>query len=176
MPEKNAFIGPATSDYEAKISQETALLAHRSDRAGPEPFGDPLSGLVLVMEEPMETASNRVIDALRRCLAALKLDRAYVVWPSQYLLEETLSLEPGALVAVGSAAARSIDFLDYPLAKTSFSETPEGLWFTWTEGTLGLRLPALAPALNDTSAKRRFWQAFLALRTLDLDKKPGYRL
>jgi hypothetical protein len=48
----------------------------------------------------------------------------------------------------------------------AFSEAPEGSWFIWTKGTRGLRLPALAPALDDPDAKRRFWTAFLALRTL----------
>jgi hypothetical protein len=159
------------SDYEAKISQEAALLARRSQRVGPEPFGDPHSGVVLVMEGTAEVASGRLIDALRRSLAAVKLDRAYITWSSPHLLEEILSLEPSVLVAVGPTAARSIDFLNYPLAKTRFSEIPEGSWFTWTEGALGLRLPALAPALDDAAAKRHFWRTFLALRALDLGKK-----
>jgi uracil-DNA glycosylase len=177
MPERNtSSIGYVTSDYEVKISQEAALLARRSHRVGPEPLGDPLSAIVLVMEGPTEAASDRLIDALRRSLAAVKLDRAYVTWFSPHLLEEILSLEPGVLVAVGPTAARSIDLLNYPLAKTRFLETPEGSWFTWTEGALGLRLPALAPALDDAGAKRHFWRTFLTLRALDLDKKRGYRL
>lgn len=174
MPERNTSIGSVTSDYEAKISQEAILLARRSHHVGPEPFGDPLSGVVLVMEELAEAASDRLIDALRRSLAAVKLDKAYVTWSSPHLLEEILSLEPGVLVAVGPTAARSIDFLNHPLAKTRFSEAPEGSWFTWTEGALGLRLPALVPALDDDGAKRRFWRAFLVLRVLDLGKKPDY--
>jgi hypothetical protein len=48
----------------------------------------------------------------------------------------------------------------------AFSEAPEGAWFAWTKGTRGLRLPALGEALDDVDAKRRFWTAFLALRTL----------
>jgi hypothetical protein len=70
------------------------------------------------------------------------------------------------LVAVGPDVARAIDSLNYPLAKTGFSDAPEGSWFAWTKGTSGLRLPALAPALSDADAKRRFWRAFLALRVL----------
>jgi hypothetical protein len=96
----------------------------------------------------------------------VNLDGAYVTWSSPDLLEEILSLEPGALVAVGPGAARAIDAIGYPLVKTGFSEAPEGSWFAWTTGTFGLRLPALAPALVDAEAKRRFWQAFLSLRSL----------
>jgi len=172
MPEINTSVDPAASDYEAKISQEAALLARRSMRVGPEPFGDPLSGVLLVLERKVGVDNARLVDALCRSLAAVKLDRAYVTWSSPYLLEELLSLEPGALVVVGPAAARSIDSLDYPLAKTGFSEAPEGSWFTWKRGTLGLRLPALSSALDDASAKRRFWRAFLALRALGPNENP----
>ena len=86
--------------------------------------------------------------------------------PGEYAAEEILSLEPDALVAAGPTASRAIDSCNYPLAKMTFSEAPEGSWFAWTKGTRGLRLPALAPALDDASAKRRFWAAFLALRAL----------
>lgn len=165
MPERNASSPPTAKAYEAKTSYETTRLARRSKHAGlAQPFGDPLSGIVLVMDRA--AASARLVDALRRSLAVVKLDGAYVTWSSPDLLEEILSLEPGALVAVGPAAARTIDALGYPLAKTGFSESPEGTWFTWTKGTLGLRLPDLAPALVDTDAKHRFWKAFLALRAL----------
>jgi hypothetical protein len=34
---------------------------------------------------------------------------------------------------------------------------------------LGLRLPALASALTDDEAKRRFWRAFRSLRDLGPD-------
>ncbi len=161
---------PDASDYEAKTSHEIVQLAIRADREAPEPFGNPLYGVVLVAEGG--TASDRSIDALHRSLAAVKLDDAYVTWSHPNLLEEMLALEPGALVAVGPAAARAIDSLDYPLAKTRFSETPEGSWFAWTRGTRGLRLPALAPALEDADAKRRFWRAFLALRALNVRVDP----
>jgi hypothetical protein len=158
---------PLTSgDYGAKTSREAARLAYRATRTGPEPFGDPLSGILLIAEPAAGAANAGVVDALRRSLAAVKLDGAYVTWPHSNLLEEILSLEPGALVVLGPAAARTIDSLDYPLARTLFSESPEGSWFDWTKGTSGLRLPALAPALEDAAAKRRFWHAFLALRTL----------
>jgi hypothetical protein len=161
---------PASDDYGAKTSREAAQSARRATRTGPEPFGDPLSGILLIAEPAAGAANVRanagVVDALRRSLATVKLDGAYVTWPHSDLLEEILSLEPGALVAVGPAAARAIDSLDYPLARTSFSESPEGSWFDWTKGTSGLRLPALAPALEDAAAKRRFWHAFLAIRAL----------
>lgn len=162
---ENASSPHAANAYNAKTSYEAGRLARRSKHAGLESFGNPLSGIVLVAESPAEAASARMASALRRSLAAVKLEGAYVIWPSPNLLEEILSLEPGALVAVGSAAG-AIDDLGYPLAGTRFSEAPEGSWFAWTRGTLGLRLPALAPALEDTDAKRRFWRAFLALRAL----------
>ena len=165
----NGFPLPA-GDYGAKTLREAAQTARRATRTGPEPFGDPLSGVLLVAEPAAVAANARanagVADALRRSLATVKLDAAYVTWSHSDLLEEILSIEPGALVAVGTAAARAIDFLAYSLARTSFSEAPEGSWFAWTKGTSGLKLPALAPALKDQDAKRRFWRAFLALRTL----------
>ncbi|CAA9424859.1 MAG: hypothetical protein AVDCRST_MAG78-1286 [uncultured Rubrobacteraceae bacterium] len=166
MPE-NDIPPSATRDYEAKTSHEAARLARRVARAGtPQPFGDPLSGIVLVAKPTGGPADARMVDALRRSLAAVKLDRAYVAWSHPNLLEEILSLEPIALVPLGPAAAHAIDSCNYPLAKAPFSEAHEGSWFAWTKGTHGLRLPDLAPALADTAAKRRFWEAFLALRTL----------
>lgn len=156
----------STGDYGAKASREVAQIASRTRRTGPEPFGNPLSGILLVAEPAAGAANARVVDALRRSLATVKLDEAYVTWTHSDLLGEILSLEPGALVAVGPAAARAIDSLDYPLARTAFSEGSEGSWFAWTKGTSGLRLPALAPALEGDDAKRRFWRAFLALRAL----------
>ena len=167
----NASPPHAANAYEAKTSHEVGRLARRSKYAGLGPFGDPLSGVVLVAESPAEPVGPRMADALRRSLAAVKLDGAYVTWSSPNLLEEILSLEPAALVAVGPAV-RAIDDLGYPLARTGFSEAPEGSWFAWTRGTSGLRLPALAPALVDADAKRRFWQAFLALRALAREEYP----
>jgi hypothetical protein len=165
---KNDFPPHAgTRDYEAKTSHETARLARQAAHAGlPQPFGDPLSGIVLVAESATEPTGARVVDALRRSLASVKLDRVYVTWSHPDLPEEILSLEPDALVAAGPTAAYAIDSCNYPLAKMAFSEAPEGSWFAWTKGTHGLRLPALAPALDDADAKRRFWAAFLALRVL----------
>lgn len=165
MPRKTSRT--AASDYEAKISSEISQLARRTDRPGPPPFGDPLSGIILVAEPAPErdTETNtRMADALHRSLSTLKLDRAYVTWTHPYLLEEVLSLEPSALVAVGPDAASAIDALDYPLVKTPFSEATEGSPFAWTDGASGLLLPALATALTDDDAKRRFWRAFLAMR------------
>jgi hypothetical protein len=159
------------SDYEAKVSYETNRIAQLLKHTGPAPFGDPLSGVVIVVESTAGTKSDadaanaRLVDALRRSLAAIKLDRAYVTWSGPNLLEEILSVEPAALVAIGSAT-HAIDSSGYPLVRTPFSEASEGSWFAWTKSTSGLKLPALAPALRDTEAKRQFWGAFLNLRAL----------
>jgi hypothetical protein len=166
MPRKKT-LRTAMSDYEAKTSHEAVQLEETA-RIGPKPFGDPLSGVVLVAEAAAGATCDKVIEAIRRSLVAVELERAYVTWSHPKLLTEMLSLEPTALVAVGPAA-RTIDLLNYPLAKTQFSEAAEGSWFAWTEGTSGLRLPDLVPALTDADAKRRFWQAFLAIRTLASD-------
>jgi hypothetical protein len=173
---ENASSPPATDAYGTKTSHEAARLARCTGHAGlPRPFGDPLSGVVLVAEEG-GVAHAGVVSALLRSLAAVKLDEAYVTWSSSPdLLEEILALEPVGLATVGTAS-QVIDSLGYPLARARFSEAPEGSWFAWTKGTFGLRLPALAPALNDADAKRRFWRAFLALRALAHDEEPGYRL
>ena len=171
----NASSLSAAGDYEAKTSHEVARLARRMGRTGPEPFGNPLSGLMLVAEPATGVPVARIVDALRRSLTSVKLDGAYyVTWSHPDLLEEILSLEPAALVAVGPAA-HAIDSLDYPLAKMPFSEAPEGSWFAWTKGASGLRLPALAPALEDAGAKRHFWRAFLALRALVPNREPSPR-
>ena len=113
---------PAASDYEGKVSREAAKAARRADLSGaPRPFGDPLSGIVLVAQPPAAAAAT---DALRRSLAAVGLDGARVVWPAPDLLETLLSLEPSVLVAVGPEAARALDASGYPLAKGSFSNAP----------------------------------------------------
>ena len=167
-PRKKRPPRPAASDYADKVSREAAKTARRADLSGaPRPLGDPLSGIVLVAEPPSDAgASARFTHALSRSLAAVDLEDACVVWPAADLPETLLSLEPSALVAVGPGAARAIDAASYPLAKTPFSDAPEGAWFAWTKGALGLRLPALAPALTDDEAKRRFWRAFRSLRDL----------
>jgi hypothetical protein len=128
------------------------------------PLGDPTSGIVIVVEQPV---GPRVLDALSRSREAVGLPDAYVTYEGTgLLLRELLSAEPSALVAVGPGAAGEIDALDYPLAQRPFSGVPEGAWFSWTKGTSGLLLPPLRPALSDDGAKRRFWRAFLALRDL----------
>jgi hypothetical protein len=134
-------------------------------RAGhPAPLGDPTSGIVLVVEQPV---GPRILQALERSLKTVELPEAYVTFASTGLLaREILAAEPHALVAVGPGAAREIDALGYPLVRRSFSEAESGVWFTWTKGTAGLSLPALIPALDDEGAKRSFWRAFLALRDL----------
>ncbi len=155
----------AASDYRAKVSHEATHLTRRMREAGHQaPSGDPGCGLMIVVEQPV---GPRVLDALARSLSALGLSDAYVMPSGTGLLyEEVLSTEPSALVAVGPGAAREIDTLAHPLAHHPYSDATPGEWFTWTKGTAGLLLPALAPALNDGEAKRRFWTAFLALRHL----------
>lgn len=118
------------------------------------------------MVEP--PAEPRVVEALSRSLEAVGLSRAYVTWTTSGALSEELrALDPPVVVACGPAAARAIDELGYPLAHRTFSDAREGAWFSWTRGAAGLRLPALAPALDDEAEKKRFWKAFQALRRLE---------
>lgn len=155
----------AEDDYRAKTEYEISVLSRRIKTSGhPLPAGDPSSGVVLVVEQPV---GPRVLRALERSLDTVGLAETYVTYASTgTLTEEILATEPHALVAVGPAAAREIDALDHPLAQNSFSEAQTGAWFTWTKGTAGLALPPLASALDDDAAKRRFWRAFLRLREL----------
>ncbi|TCJ16041.1 hypothetical protein E0L93_11190 [Rubrobacter taiwanensis] len=114
-----------------------------------------------VPETPPET------EAILKSLDAIRLAGAYLTWSSGGLLrQEILCTEPRALVVVGPQSARRVDEAGYPLARTSLLEASEGVWIDWRHGTAALRLPPLAPALEDRSAKRRFWQAFLRLRPL----------
>jgi hypothetical protein len=118
---------------------------------------------MLVVEQPV---GPRVTQALQRSLNTVGLPEAYVTYASTGLLaQEILAAEPHALVAVGPGAARDIDALEHPLAQCPFSTAESGAWFAWTKGTAGLSLPALAPALEDEASKRRFWRAFLTLRS-----------
>jgi len=158
---------PPYEDYRDKIAHEAARLARRAKATGlREPLGVPLpGGVLLVAEPPGYAAEDR---ALALSLSAVGLENAYVTRASDDPLREELhALEPQALVAVGPEAARALDDLENPLASSRFLDAPEGAWFAWTRGTRGLRLPALAPALRDEGAKRRFWRAFLALRALN---------
>lgn len=155
----------AASDYHAKTTHEADRLSRLAKKAGrPVPLGDASSGVMLAVEPPV---GPRLLDALTRSLESVGLSQAYVTWTDTgHLLEEILALEPDALVAVGPVAAQNLDALDYPLVRNLFSEAREGEWFSWTIGTAGLRLPPLAPALEDEAAKRRFWRAFLSLKRL----------
>jgi hypothetical protein len=155
----------AASDYGAKVAYEISHLSRSMQEDGhPAPLGDPTSGVVLVVEQPV---GPRVLQALDRSLKTVGLPQAYVTYASTGLLaQEILAAEPHALVSVGPGAAREIDALNHPLAQHSFSKADFGVWFTWTKGTVGLSVPALIPALDEDGAKRRFWRAFLALRDL----------
>ena len=155
----------AASDYRAKVAHEISHLSRLMKEAGhPTPLGDPASGVVLLVEQPV---GPRVLQALDRSLKTVGLPEAFVTYASTGLLAQVvLATEPHALVAVGPGAAREIDALGHPLAQHSFSEAETGVWFAWTKGTAGLSLPALISALDDDGAKRRFWRAFLALRDL----------
>jgi hypothetical protein len=138
------------------------------EQGHPAPLGDPASGVVLVLEQPV---GPRVLNAVQRSLGAVGLPEAYVTYESTGLLaNEMMATEPQALVAIGPGAVRDIDDLDHPLVKQPFSDAEPAAWFPWTKGTMGLVLPAIAPALNDDATKRRFWRAFLSLR--DLVYKP----
>ena len=108
----------------------------------------------------------RTLQALKLSLQAVGLHQAYVTCESTGLLaQEIQAAEPHVLVAIGAGAANDIDAIDYPLVRQPFSTAKLGVWFPWTKGTKGLRTPALAPALDDEAAKRRFWLAFLTLKT-----------
>jgi hypothetical protein len=155
----------AATDYARKTSYEATRLSNHMKQGGhPAPLGDPTSGVVLVLEEPL---GPRTIEALELSLQALRLQQAYVTYESTGLLAQQIqTTEPGVLVAIGAGAARDIDAIDYPLVKQPFSEAEPGVWFPWTKGTKGLLTPPLAPALQDDAAKRRFWLAFVTLRDL----------
>ncbi len=161
----------AASDYRAKAAHEVSNLSRLMKEAGhPAPLGDPASGVVLVVEQPV---GPRTLQALQRSLKTIELEEAYVTYVSTGLLaQEILATDPHALVAIGPGAAREIDALGHPLAQRSFAEAEIGVWFAWTKGTAGLSLPALNPALDDEGAKRRFWRAFLALRDLTPAPRP----
>jgi hypothetical protein len=155
----------AAGDYREKTAYEISRLAKRMKEQGhPAPLGDPASGVVLVVEQPI---GPRVLNALQRSLGAVGLPEAYVTYESTGLLaNEIMATEPQALVAIGPGAVRDIDDLDHPLVKQLFSDAEPAAWFPWTKGTMGLVLPSIAPALNDDATKRRFWRAFLSLRDL----------
>ena len=155
----------AAGDYEEKTAYEVSRLSKRMKQDGhPAPLGDPASGVVLVLEQPI---GPRALTALTLSLEAVGLPDAYVTYESTGLLAyEIQATGPHALVAIGEGAARDIDAIDYPLVRQAFSESEPGVWFPWKHGTAGLVLPAIVPALDDDAAKRRFWRVFLALRDL----------
>jgi hypothetical protein len=155
----------AAGDYTLKTAYEVSRLSSRMKGEGhPAPLGDPTSGVVLVLEQPF---GPRTLEALELSLQAVRLQQAYVTYVSTGLLaQEIQTTEPNVLVAIGAGAAHDIDAIDYPLVRQPFSEAEPGVWFPWTKGTKGLLTPALAPALHDDAAKRRFWSAFLPLKDL----------
>ncbi|MBA2692428.1 MAG: hypothetical protein H0U65_08040 [Rubrobacter sp.] len=146
------------------MSSELSAITREMKKSGnPEPLGDPLSGVVIVLGQPV---GPRALDAIKRSLETISLE-AYVTYTGTNLLERELLLaEPSILAAVGSDAAAEIDSLKHPLATKPFSTAAEGSPFAWKKNTAGLLLPLLAPALDDEEAKKRFWRAFLALRIL----------
>jgi hypothetical protein len=102
----------ATSEYRAKVAHEFSDLSRLIVESGhPAPLGDPTSGVVVVVEQPV---GPRVLQALERSLSTVGLQAAYVTYASTGLLaREILAAEPLALVAVGSGAARDIDALEH---------------------------------------------------------------
>jgi hypothetical protein len=164
-PERPHRPRDAAGDYREKTAYEISRLSKQMKEDGhPAPLGDPTSGLMLVVEQPL---GPRVLEALKRSLHVVGLPKAYVTYGSTGLLaQEIPATQPQALVAIGPGAVRDIDGLDHPLVKQPFSNAEPGAWFPWTKGTSGLVLPSIAPALSDERTKRRFWQAFLALKDL----------
>jgi hypothetical protein len=160
----------AASDYREKSAYEISRLSKEMKEQGfPAPLGDPTSGIMLVLEQPV---GPRPLEALKRSLDAVGLPEAYVTYESTGLLaREILATQPQVLVAIGPGAARDIDAVDYPLVKQPFSDAKPGFWFPWTKGTAGLALPAIAPALGDDATKLRFWRTFLSLRALSQERK-----
>lgn len=152
-------------DYRKKAAGEALGIARRLKTAGhPAPLGDPASGIVILVDQPV---GPRLLGALQRSLEVVSLSESYVTWSSTgLLLEEILAIQPSVLVSIGPGADLEIDALDYPLSRSSFSDAPHGAWFSWTSSTVGLSLPALAPALDDEEAKRIFWRTFLTLQKL----------
>ena len=156
--------GPA-EEYRAKANHEAAGISRRLKNLGyPPPLGELSFGVVLVLEPP---AGPRLVEAIRKSLEAVNLTGAYVTWsPAELLAEELLTANPSTLAAAGPRAAHEIDDIGYPLVRQPFSEATEGTLFSWTGGVTGLLLPPLAPALEDEAAKKRFWKAFLTLRSI----------
>ena len=155
--------GNAASDYQSSIRDQALRISRHLKNSGhPEPLGDPLSGVLILLERPV---GPRALNAIQRSLEVVRLPHAYVTWPSTGLLAEQITLsEPTVLAAIGPEAAQDIDSLHYPLAHNAFSDADEGTPFTWTKSTFGLLLPALAPALENETEKKRFWLAFLKLK------------
>jgi hypothetical protein len=154
----------APDDYLAKAERELSAITREMKRTGnPGPLGNPLSGTVIVLSQPV---GPRVLDAIRRSLDATQLD-AYVTYAATGLLRRELLLaEPSVLAASGPEAAAEVDALQHPLASKPFAEATEGAPFAWKRNTTGILLPSLAGSLDDEAEKRRFWQAFLTLRSL----------
>ena len=163
--ERSRLPHDAASDYRDKTAHEISRISRRMKKSGhPTPLGDPASGIVLVLEQPV---GPRVLEALKLSLRTVGLPEAYVTYAATGLLaEELLAIEPHALVAVGTDAARDIDAASHPLISQPFLEAEQGVFFSWTKGTSGLLVPSLEPALDDEAAKRRFWRTFLGLKAL----------
>ena len=76
----------AASDYRAKVAHEISHLSRIMKKAGhPAPLGDPTSGVVLVVEQPV---GPRVLQALDRSLKTVDLPDAYVTYTSTGLLAQ----------------------------------------------------------------------------------------
>ena len=115
----------ATGDYRAKTAYEISVVSRRMKESGhPAPLGDPTSGVVLVVEQPV---GPRILQALDRSLKTVGLPEIYVTYASTGLLaEEILAAEPHALVALGPGAAREIDALSHPPPRPSSPKPKRG--------------------------------------------------
>ncbi len=164
-PGKDKRSGPTrgtASPSRTKAHEISRISRLMEEKGYPAPLGDPASGIVLVVEQPV---GPRVLEALKACLGAVKLPEAYVTYASTgFLKEELIAIEPHALIAVGLEGARDIDITRY--VRRSFFAAEPGVWFPGTKGVRGLLLPSLVPALDDRAAKHRFWRAFLGLKAL----------
>lgn len=161
----NHRLRSAADDYREKVLHETSVISRTLRQRGyPAPLGYATSGIMLLVEQPI---GPRILDAVERSLRSVSLPDAYVTWSfTGLLMREILAVQPSVVVAVGPGAARDLDELDHPLSQSSFGEATVGAWFHWTKSTSGLLLPALAPALEEEKAKKRFWRNFLNLRAL----------
>jgi uracil-DNA glycosylase len=77
------------------------------------------------------------------------------------VLEEIAIVQPKIVVAMGEEALDALNELQVPLARPL--EPREGEVQQLTPSIAGLYVPSIDGALDEESAKRRFWAAFRVL-------------